>query len=262
MFWMLVSAAAECDGTVATETVERDALAAQAAFGALDPPVFQQSYDAVVAGVPCVREPLSPGVVAQVHVLGGLRAFLDSDEVATAASFQAAQAADPELELGPWLPDAHPVRLDWRFAERLEQDPAVDLDPKASVLVDGMASHLLVLGRPAVLQHLEDGVVTETLWWQGGPLPEWAPIADPVLTPQGRRRLILSSGALAAAGASATFTALSYNAHAEFTSGDADYDDLDDLADRANRTGAAAVATGALSVGLVVVLAATWSSAR
>lgn len=250
--------AAPCATPVQPAALQEHATKAQQAFGSMDGGAFKLSTDTLRSELPCAASSLSPKQAAQVHLTLGLAAFLDGDEAGTVSSFQAAQAADPELELGAWLPETHPVRLDWRFAARLESAPPLQLAPPEPLIVDGRIQEQVVPGQPAVLQQMQAGTLEQTLLWQGGELPDWAPLADPGLSPEIKRRLVLGAGTLALAGGTSALLLTSASAHSRYTDPDTPYEDLEALERRANLAGGAAIGAAVLTTGLGLTLAGTW----
>ena len=230
------------------------------AFADLDPEGFRGGHDTVVQTLGCLSDPVPPEIAAKVHVVVGLHAFLSDDEAATIAAFQAARAADPALALGDWLPEGHPVRFEWRLAERLEQAPARDLAAQSGeqVWVDGVAAAPVVLGRPAALQREQARRIAETLYWSGADLPEWAPLAEPRLSKSARRRIGLAAGTALATGATAALLAVGASAHARYIDPSTPYKELSTLERRANTASGAAVGAGVVSAGLGLALVVAW----
>jgi hypothetical protein len=253
-----VAAAAPCTDSVEPAALVAHANSAQSAFGTMDGGAFKESTERLLTELPCSASSLSPQQAAQIHLTLGLGAFLEGDEAGTVASFQAAQAADPELELGAWLPETHPVRLDWRFAARLEPAPPLLLAPPEPLIVDGRIEDELIPGQPAVLQHMQAGSLEHTLLWQGETLPEWAPLAEPGLSPELQRRLVLGATTLALAGGSSALLVTSASAKARFVDPSTPYEDLEALERRANLAGGAAIGGAILTAGVGLTLAGTW----
>ncbi len=254
------ASAAECETAVSPAEIRTTADVAQRAFGELDPATFGAAREQVESGLPCVSTPMPPPVAARVHLLSALAAFLDDDQAQTVASFQAARAAHPSLELGAWLPDTHPLRLDWRIAGILDEpEPsALTLFGEDQLLVDGLEGETLVLTRPAVLQRVQSGSVVDTSLWQGGELPGWMELYEPRLGPEIKRRLWLGGATFVVAGATGALLAVSSTAHDRYVDEDTPYEDLATLEKRANATSSAAIGTGAVALGLGVGLAVTW----
>lgn len=253
-----IAAAEPCAIPVPPQALVDRASAAQQAFGVMDGGGFQQNLAQLQTELPCAASSLSPSQAAQVHLTLGLAAFLDGDEAGTVASFQAAQAADPTLELGAWLPETHPVRLDWRFAARLEPASPLVLAPPEPIIVDGRVQDTLIPGQPAVLQQMQAGALEQTVYWQGEPLPEWAPLADPGLSPEVKRRLLLGGATVALAAGSASMGLVGAAAHERYVDPDTPYEDLAALERQANLASGAAIAGAALTVGVGLTLAGTW----
>lgn len=251
---------APCGAPAGPAALQESAERASVAFGALDPPTFAAAREDLDAGLPCLDQPVPPEVAARIHVVSALASFLDDDEAGTVAAFQAAQAADPALSLGDWLPEAHPVRLDWRFAQRLETalPSPVEVADGAELHADGRAVEALVLGRPAVLQRRSAGTVAETLYWQGDTLPDWVSLAEPRLSADTRRHLWLGAGTAVSASATVALLAVAASADRRFSEDDTPYSDLEGLRRTANTASTLGIGAGALTTGLGLTLAFTW----
>ncbi len=252
--WGGVASAAACDAVALTAA----AADAKLAFVSMDGAAFAAAAAAARAAVPCQPAALPPDVAAQVHLVGALESFLARDELHTIAAFQAARAADPALTLDAWLPEQHPLHLEWRMAARLEQDPPLTLDD--AVFVDGARTDALVPSRPAVLQAPAGGsaVSRSIVWHPGEALPEWAPLAPVRLTPAARRHIGFGGATAAAAVAGGTLWYLSNRAATEFVEPDLPYSQVDKLRDESNTKGVAAIAAGGVAAGLGAALVLSW----
>lgn len=246
---ILVGAALAAD---CAEPASRSAMAlaidgAWTAFLALDEPTYTAHHAAVGRALPCLREPLPPAEVAQVHALAAGAAFLAGSDPRAVDGLRGAVAADPAFDL-PRLPDSHPLRAQLDVARRMA---AGDTRPVASeVTVDGAPSPTAPVDRPTFLQHrMGAGVDNGAYVATGRPLPSWAvpPRKRPVA-------LVAATGATAvAAGALYTIAMVEHDAFA-----DAPPDELQDRFDRTNALSWSAVGAGALALGLGTVTVIVW----
>jgi hypothetical protein len=258
---LLGAAAWGCDEVVTADALMDDTDAAREAFLAMDAGGFSAAMEALEGGVPCLEEALSPAQAAQVHIASALAGFLARDEQVTIAAFQAARAADPTLDLSRWVPASHPVTMEFRLAERLDQEPPTALDTAAEVTlwIDGVPGEALVLTRPSVLQLERAGqIVDSALWTPGPPLPEWAPLAPERIPPEIRRRLWLGGSAAVATAGSAALFILSSGAHTRFLDPSTPYEELDELERAADLTSAFGIGAGAVAGGLATALVLRW----
>ena len=251
---------AACDAPSSVEGLEGHLSDARASFLALDEAGFNGATAAVAADVACLREPLSPGLAAEVHTVAALSAFLARDEARTIAAFQAALADDPGLDLSAWLPASHPANLELRLAARLPVEPARHFAPHKDerIWVDGAAERGLVPDQPAVLQREQSGAITDGLLYLGSPLPEWAPLAADRLPPEVRRRMWLGGTGGSVASATIGMLLIAANAHSRYVDPNTAYTDLGRFERTANIASIGAIAGGIATTGLGVALLATW----
>lgn len=110
--WLLqvTVALAECPGTAASIAVALDA--AEAAWIQLDGALLATAALAAQSDSGCLGEPLSPPMVARLHRVEGLAAFVGGDEARARAAFAAARSVAPEFVLpAKLLPLGHPARI-------------------------------------------------------------------------------------------------------------------------------------------------------
>ncbi|MEQ1569501.1 MAG: hypothetical protein ABMA64_27945, partial [Myxococcota bacterium] len=150
---------------------------AEASFRSLDLDGFRAATDEAAAQIDCVTDVMPRPVIARLHRVEGLRAFVDGDAVRASAAFASARAIEPAYQFPEALvPADHPVRS--RYAQ---QDPAsggatpLDRPLEGQVEVDGRPNEPLPNTRPSVVQWvLGDGSLGTTQYtWPGDPLFEY-----------------------------------------------------------------------------------------
>lgn len=234
---------------------------ARTAFLALDAGAFLQARDQMNQGVSCQTQAIAPTLAAQVHTVLAMAAYLDRDETGTVAAFQAAKAADPDMDLGAWLPAEHPAHVDHRFAGRLEPAPPRRLKqtPGETVYVDGTATDRLILGQPALLQHAPGKTVTAgTTWMPDQALPGWVRLKPEGIPKKAQRHLWLGGATTLAAASTLGLFAVGNQARLAYIAPNTPYERLDALQQR-NKVGViggytAATVTAVLGTTLVI----TW----
>ena len=256
---LLVSAAIACPEPTEPAALADSAARARAAFSQLDAAGFAAAVVAVEDGIPCLRQALSAQQAAELHTVRALASFLQTDEVSTGASFQAALAAQPTLALD-WLPPTHPIHFELRYAERTMTDARRALQPPDGVVVvDGHLTGEVVPERPAILQHQQGGAVTDSvLVLPGQALPDWAPLAPEPLSPAARRRLWLGGVTTAAALTTGGLVTRSVRLRAEYFDPTTPQEDLSVLEAKTNRTIAGSLAAAGATAGLGAALVVTW----
>jgi hypothetical protein len=149
------AAGAACPST--SSSLGEDTRAALQAYVELDVDGFRTLANDVVASVPCLTEPVTPDVAADVHVTYGLLKWLGEDADGTLAAFrgavQAGRASLPD-DLAP--PGSRP-RAIFDTARTLGGAVMIDLGGE-QVRVDGVDGLGAVPSeRAAVVQHAGTG---------------------------------------------------------------------------------------------------------
>jgi hypothetical protein len=240
---------------------------AEAAFQTLDLPAFRTETDAIAATVGCLREQLPRDLIARVHRVEGLRAFVDGDQTRAAGAFAAARAIEPSYRFPETLvPADHPVQVQY-----LATDPG--LVPRAPMLppvdgrleIDGRAETGLPEDRPAVVQWIRaDGSVPNSVYhWAGGPVFPYPTAPLPVVglpAPAAERvrhtsrPLSIAAGALVAT-ASGLFAGAAVS-RGQYFADDATPAELEDLRGQTNGLFWGSVGAGAAGLGLGVAAVA------
>jgi len=175
------TARAEDCGAVALATA---LSAASSAYSDADLDGFVAGRDAARRALACTDEPLQGALIAEVHQLEALDAYLPPRNLERSVqSFHAARAAwaayTPSESLAP---EGNLLREQWTLSlER--QDDLVPLYPPRGhrLYLDGKAGTVRAVNRPVLLQLTADGAVVETLYLPPTALsPAWSiPAQDP-----------------------------------------------------------------------------------
>lgn len=277
--WLLFLQAAFAGCPATTGDLVASVEAAEAAFGALDVAAFRAATNKVTAEANCLADSASRPVVARLHRIEGLRAFVDGDAARADQAFAAARAIEPAYVFPEALvPEGHPVRV--RYTALTPQAGSTTALPSPTsgyLTLDARSSRDLPADRPTLLQVVgDDGAVRASAYlWPGDPPPVYAasavatgappPPTDPVPPPTTTKArkgpnlpLAVAAGAsLAVAGGT---MGLAAGSHAAYYADDARPAELDGLRARTNGLYLTSVGTGVLGVGLGVgaVLAGRW----
>jgi len=245
-----------CAEALEPRAVVAPTRAAREAFATADGETFHAALSTMDGVIPCLMQPLSAELSARVHTSLALAAYLEGNEEKTIGAFQAALAADPSTEVGSWLPEMHPMHLQFHLAFRLDPAPPSLLKVRIGdeIWIDGRPRDALITSQPAIVQLRRDGaLLAGDLWHPGDPLPPWLELAPPRLPPETRARLRLAAavaGGTMVTGALAATSEIYYN---RFHSPASAYEDLDEYKRWANISGGAAIGAGVITTGL-----ATW----
>jgi hypothetical protein len=277
--WTAAAAfAAECPRTISTAELDRLLADARRSLERLDTRQFVETTDAVDLALPCLGEPITRHLAAEIHRTKGIRAVSERDPDAERI-FAAARSIEPAYKFPSTLiPDGNPVRIEYsRFdlatgtVERLP-DPA-----GGSLMLDGTSNLWRPIAWPTVAQYLAaDGAVSWTAYvTPGTPMPPY-PVVGPAPADVSDVNPLLVTSEVAepirekrsprvplavAAGTSAALTAVSWalaadaaNKFEDPTTPDAE---LDALQSRANTLtivgGFTGVATVGFGIGFVAV---------
>lgn len=180
---MLTSFAyAACDGDVSNADLKNHLTAAQSAYEQLDLARFRSNRDAAMNGVPCMIEPLTPTIAADLHRLEGLIAFSDRDTSLAESSFAAARDLEPEYSFpATMVPAGNPILIHYG-AVNLAKVPMLPVVPPAEGMVwlNGEPATGRREGLPLFFQRTdpEGTVTTSQLLPPGATLPTYpkAPI--------------------------------------------------------------------------------------
>lgn len=255
------SALAQCEGLTTTIEIQARLAEAESALAALDAQAFRSHVDGTGLLLPCLGEPISPRLAANLHRLVGIRAFGGRDPLAERA-FAAARHIEPNYQFSlSLIPDGNPVR-DAYEQVALDKRSTLPIDPPSSgqILVDGSASDQRPLSWPAVVQWVDDDQTVQfsDYFLPGQSLPDyprWEPQQERGKAPVG---LLATSVGLGVVSAGLYGVALAEQARYKDTVNDPlPTDQLDGLRRSTNGLVLASAlgATAALGTGVAVVVA-------
>ncbi len=165
--------AQDCDAPVSQPRLVRQTTLAMDAFFALDTPAFRAAREQVLALAPCLSEPVQRRVMAELHRIEALHAFLDRDEAAARAHFAAAALIEPAYDARELAPEGHPI-LAVEAASRAEATaPAAPLQVGEGLAWwDGAGPPARVSALPGLLQTGDRyGTIVEAEWVPAGAMP-------------------------------------------------------------------------------------------
>lgn len=150
---------ADCPRTFDTAEIIDAAAEAERAYGALDSPAFTAARLDLEARIACTGDLLAPGVVAKVHRVEVLGAFLDDQTTRVSQALAGLFTAEPGHQIpASLLPDGHPIRGRVSSAMMaLRDDPGVPVPAMTSgwVEADSLATKVVPTQRAAVLQQVD-----------------------------------------------------------------------------------------------------------
>jgi hypothetical protein len=269
-------AAEPCSASAAelTETIE----AAQRSLEHLEPDQFVQATDRLDGLLPCLAEPLSRHLAAEVHRTKGIRAVSERDPGAS-RFFAAARALEPAYKLPSTLiPEGHPVRTEYAAFD-LTTGGFEPLPPPAegTLTLDASPKLYRPTSWPTIAQYLgADGSVRFTAYLEPdalvpeyplagtvapapAPLPLPAPVPGPApvpVPPRTSAKVPLGVAAVSGTALTGVLVGLAGVASARFADLDTPDEDLLALRSRANSLVAASAFTGAASLGFGIAFVA------
>ncbi len=170
---------ADCSRTYTTSELADAVDSAEGGFASADLDSFTFGEKAMRQRLRCVVEPLAPDVLARIHTIEALRAFLARDDAGTADALAGMAAADPGHQLPlKLIPDGHPVRAAMARASLLIRDPIgvpVAQMETGWIEVDGVHRADVPTNRNTVLQRFDaDGQIVQTRYVHvGSSLAGW-----------------------------------------------------------------------------------------
>lgn len=250
-----------CDSPATTAELQSALVLAHAAYSNLDADAFHTQSDAVRAALPCLVDPISPSLAAEVHRLEGLRGFLDKDPAQATRAFAAARRIEPAYRFPTTMvPENNPVLEDYEAIEvsQLVESP-VGPPESGTLTLDGREQLTRVEKLPVVAQYRDQqgGVVFTEYVAPSAALPNY-PLAPAPVTKNHRggkgARIGLAAGAGLAAASSAALFAMSGAAKQDWQDAPlgspSDVTTLGELRTKTNTLSTAGVVSSALTVGL------------
>jgi hypothetical protein len=190
MFWLLGLARAACTFSATSEQLATNLSSAEAAYVSLDVPEFQRAMTEVDYLVPCLVEPVSIELAAQLHRIRGLGHYVDGKPEAVESSLRAARLLEPDYRFSTdVLPEGFDLRIQYEaFPVEGELGTNMPRPRSGSLVVDGRDTRL----RPptaTLLQVLSEGRVQQSVYLlPTDPLPEYPGVDR-------RRTTLLTTGA-------------------------------------------------------------------
>ncbi len=252
--------------TSLTQTVEE----ALRSVEHLEPDKFVAATDELDRLLPCLAEPMSRHLAAEIHRTKGIRAVSERDPDAR-TFFAAARALEPAYKLPSTLiPDGHPVRTEYAAFDLTTGgfDP-IPAPQEGTLTLDANARLYRPTSWPTIAQYLSaDGSVRFTVYLEpGAALPEY-PVANatgvvlpPFVPPppppgplpapvKASPKVPLGVAAITGAALTGVFLGVSGWSEARFKDLETPDEDLLAFRQRANSFVLASAVTGAASVGL------------
>ena len=271
--WVTPHAHAACDlPATAVDVIEASENSASAYENA-DLTGFMTTTSALEAKLACLQEPLPRNVIAGVHRMMGLRAFVDQKRDKAEQAFGAARAIEPAYRFPETvIPPGHPIMSAYEALD--VSDPATKDVPTAAAgyfQFDGRPSQARPVALPTVVQFFNaDGAVEVTayIWPEDGMLdyeqgtPTVAVGGAPVVIdgrPKGPN-VPLAIGAGAAALLSGVAYGMASASYGQFNDPGTPYSDGAALRSRTNTFIIVSGGAGATALGLGVgaVVAGRW----
>ena len=247
----------------------KDALdAAEARYADLDLDGFLDATGDLEQSIRCLEAPIGAALAARSHRLRGLRAFVDQDEERAKLAFAAARAAEPGYAFPEsMIPPGNPV-LDLYGAVPLSIGAATEAaEPLEGMLTfDGVRGDARPSAWPTVAQHVVgEAASTSAYLWPDDALFDYPAVAPPDPTPAGRAapewgraQTGLTAGAGVSALAGGAVYLLASRSSSAYNSDETDPGELDGLRDATNLRQTAAIAGGAVALGLGGAAVLTW----
>jgi hypothetical protein len=201
-----------CEAPVDAAAIEGALASAVRAFESLDDAGFRRAVDAAVAGLPCVRAPVTPALAARYHRIIGLDRYLANDGPAAAAAAAASRVIEPTFQFDDaFLPPGHPYRLAIEgFDASSGAFREVAAPTTGALWFDGVPGTRRPLSWSTIQQVVDAGdVVVDTayvfpedaLLSYPGAEPAVAPVVPDARAHRARAPLLIAAGALGVASA-------------------------------------------------------------
>jgi len=248
------AAAQDCPKATTTAQLQAALDTAEKAFGDVDVEAFEQAMEEVHATLPCLDEVVSASLVAQLHRMEGLAAFVEQSNERAEVAFAAARTIEPRYTFpSSVVPTGNPVLKTYQKREASCPAEPIPRPAEGEVRVDARPTDLRPTEFPAILQVVDGGKaqVTSYLW------PDDALPYEPAREPRGASRgvklgLLAGGGVVAAAGLGSLVAGATTRPTAD--------DDLDTAFAKSSRNdtlagvGAALLAAGGAGIGVSFVL--------
>jgi len=260
---------ADCERRLSTSELDSMLAEARRSLEKLDTQLFVETTDALDLAIPCLGEPLTGHLAAEIHRTKGIRAVSERDPQAPWV-FAAARAIEPAYKFPSTLiPDNHPVRLAYAQVD-LSKGQVAPLRPasEGTLTLDGRQNAWRPMDWPTVAQYLgPDGAVVWTTYLRPGmPMPAYpeqaetpAPTAvnplligsdlPPTVETHRNPKVPFAIAAISSAVLTGVLLTAAGMSEAEFNDPDTPDQDLDALRTRTNAFTIAGGLTGAATIG-------------
>lgn len=175
---------ASCPRTFDTSELSSAITAAERAFSEMNSGELAVAEGDVRARLVCIGERLDPEVLARVHRVEALSAYVTGNQAHVPAALAGVLTAEPGHDIPTSLvPEDHPIREQRRFATKLLKDglPRPLMKPTSGWFeVDGDPDHVPTTTSASIIQQIDgQGMVIETRYvWPEDDLGAWARVDD------------------------------------------------------------------------------------
>lgn len=172
---------ADCPQSTTSSALEDQLAEARRGLERLDQARFVAATDAIDRLLPCLGEPISRHLAAEVHRTRGIRAVTDRDPDAS-RMFAAARTLEPAYKFPSTLiPEGNPVRVEYAAFD-LAKGTFETLRPpsEGTLQLDGRSQPFRPNDWPTVAQYLnaDGGVVWTSYLMPGTPMPAYPALAE------------------------------------------------------------------------------------
>lgn len=263
--------AQDCAEPASSTDLTRAINDAEATIAQLDIEAFKAATDRLDALLPCLDDPVTRNVAAEVHRFLGIRAFADRRLDEAEQMFRAARALEPAYAFpDDLIPPGNPIRT--AFEEVEYGEPRFETTPPpvngGYLQLDGRTTNQRPLTWATLFQRYDgQGALQDTAYLlpadalptyeiQVGEVPVEIPYDDPEIV---TKRPVALLGATVAAGlATGVLYGIAGANKSTFANPATPYEQIDGAADRANAFTIASAVTGTATLGLGVGVALTW----
>lgn len=263
--------AADCAEPASSTDLTSSIADAQATIARLDIDAFKAATDKLDALLPCLDDPVTRNVAAEVHRFKGIRAFADRDADAATVMFRAGRVLEPGYVMpDDLIPQGNPIRT--AYEEVAYGDPEFDLLPTPAgggyVQLDGRTTNQRPRTWATLYQRFDgQGALVETAYLMPStPVPEYPiqvgevvvaiPYEDEVF--EDKKPVALLGAAVAAGLTTGILYGMAGLEHGRFNNPNTPDELLNPAADRANALVIASAITGTATLGLGVGVALRW----
>ena len=159
--------AGDCDPPIASTEVAAHLSRASAHFSSAEVDPFVAEVEAALAAVDCIREPLEPHLIAELHRARGVLAFVRKDVDKATTAFAAARSLEPEFRFPETLlPAQHPLREQYDAVDASRGKTVPVAEPKRGRMTfDGAYGSARPVDRPTVWQRVSiEGAVVDSAY--------------------------------------------------------------------------------------------------